>query len=138
MPVAEHRRGMTAVGTTSTQRFVAIVDDDESLRRSLPELLGALAVATRTFESAQAFLRSGLIETTQCLILDVGMPEMSGPELQQELVRLGHAVPIIFISGRTDDALRKTLIARGAIDCLVKPFSSQRLRAALEQAIGDL
>ena len=138
MPAAEHRRGMTAVGTTSTQRLVAIVDDDESLRRSLPDLLGALAVATRTFESAQEFLDSGLIETTQCLILDVSMPEMSGPELQQELVRRGHVMPIIFISGRTDDALRETLIARGAIDCLVKPFSSQRLLAALEQAVGDL
>ena len=117
---------------------MAIVDDDESVRRSLPELLDAFAVATRTFASAREFLDSGVIETTQCLILDVAMPGMSGPELQQELERRGHAVPIIFISGRTDDALRETLIGRGAIDCLVKPFSSQRLRAALEQAVGDL
>ena len=138
MPAEEHRRGMAALATTSTQRLVAIVDDDESLRRSLPELLGALAVATRTFASAEEFLDSGMVATTQCLILDVAMPEMSGPELQQELVRRGHAVPIIFISGRTDDALRETLIGRGAIDCLVKPFSYERLRTALEQAVGGL
>ena len=138
MPAEEHRRGMAALATTSTQRLVTILDDDESLRRSLPELLGALAVATRTFASAEEFLDSGMVATTQCLILDVAMPEMSGPELQQELVRRGHAVPIIFISGRTDDALRETLIGRGAIDCLVKPFSYERLRTALEQAVGGL
>jgi FixJ family two-component response regulator len=74
---------------------------------------------------------------TSCLILDVAMPEMSGPELQQELTRRGQSLPIIFISGRADEAMREQLLARGAVACLLKPFSFQQLRAALEQA-GEL
>jgi FixJ family two-component response regulator len=129
---------MTAPVTAPLNRLVVVVDDDESVRRALPELLGALAVAAATFASAQEFLDSGVVAQTRCLILDVAMPGMSGPELQQELTRRGHSLPIIFISGRTDDAMRKRLIARGAVDYLIKPFSYQQLRAALEQALGDL
>ena len=129
---------MAAPVTAPSNRLVVVVDDDESVRRALPDLLGALAVEATTFASAQEFLDSGLVAQTRCLILDVAMPGMSGPELQQELARRGHSLPIIFISGRTDDAMRERHIGRGAVDYLIKPFSYEQLRAALEQALGDL
>ncbi len=117
-----------------TTRSVAIVDDDASVRQSLPELLHAIGIQAATFASAREFLDSDQAAMTSCLILDVAMPEMSGPELQQELTRRGQPLPIIFISGRADEAMREQLLARGAVACLLKPFSFQQLRAALEQA----
>ena len=119
-----------------TPRSVAIVDDDASVRQSLPELLHAIGIQAATFASAREFLDSDQAAMTSCLILDVAMPEMSGPELQQELTRRGQPLPIIFISGRADEAMREQLLARGAVACLLKPFSLQQLRSALEQAGG--
>lgn len=125
-------------GTTTelaqTARSVVIVDDDASVRQALPELLHAMGIQAATFASAREFLDSDQAATTSCLILDVAMPGMSGPELQQELTRRGQPLPIIFISGRADEAMSEQLLARGAVACLLKPFSFQQLRAALEQA----
>ena len=117
-----------------TTRFVAIVDDDASVRQSLPELLHAIGIQAATFASAREFLDSDQAAMTSCLILDVAMPGMSGPELQQELTRRGQPLPIIFISGRADAAMSEQLLARGAVACLLKPFSFRQLRAALELA----
>ena len=117
------------------QALVSVVDDDESVRESLPDLLRELGFAVQAFASADEFLRSGSVSATRCLILDIAMPGMSGPELQQELTLRGHAIAIIFITARVDETVRRQLIARGAVDCLFKPFSEQELKTALDAAL---
>lgn len=117
------------------QTFVSVVDDDDSVRESLPDLLAELGFAPQAFASAQDFLTSDHVGATRCLILDIAMPGMSGPELQHELTLLGHRIAIIFITARADQRVRRQLIARGAVDCLFKPFSEQQLRTALDAAL---
>ncbi len=119
----------------AAQALVSVVDDDESVRESLPDLLKELGFAVRAFASAEEFLTSDYFPTTRCLVLDITMPGMSGPELQQELSVRGHAIPIIFISARADENLRRQLIAKGAVDCLFKPFSEHELKTALDAAL---
>ena len=116
--------------------LISVVDDDESVRESLPGLLQILGFAVRPFASATDFLASDALAETRCLILDVSMPVMSGPQLQSELKRRGVDIPIIFITAQCDQQLRATLLARGAVACLFKPFGEHHLRAALEAAIG--
>lgn len=115
--------------------LVSVVDDDESVRESLPDLLREFGFAVQAFASAEAFLASGHIDATRCLILDVAMPGMSGPDLQDELIRRGHAIPIIFITAHGDAAERPRLIRQGAVDCLLKPFSEAALLKALHAAL---
>lgn len=117
------------------QALVSVVDDDESVRESLPDLLREFGFAAQAFSSADEFLKSGDLSATRCLILDIAMPGMSGPELQQELTARGHALAIIFITARADETTRQQLIARGAVECLFKPFSEQALKAALDAAL---
>jgi len=117
------------------QALVSVVDDDESVRESLPELLKELGFAAQAFASADEFLRSECVSKTCCLLLDIAMPGMSGPDLQHELTMRGHAIKIVFITARGDENLRKQLIAQGAVDCLFKPFSGQKLKAALDAAL---
>jgi FixJ family two-component response regulator len=114
--------------------LVSVVDDDESVRESLPDLLRAFGFSAEAFSSAEAFLASDSIRKTSCLILDVGMPGMTGPDLQQELVRRGQSVPIIFITAWTDDTVRPRLLEQGAVECLFKPFSDVALQKALSSA----
>ncbi len=119
-----------------TQRpLVSVVDDDESVRESLPDLLGELGFAVQAFASAREFLVSGSIDLTRCLILDVAMPGMSGPELHRELGHRGYAIPTIFITARADEKLRLELLRQGAMECLFKPFNDQALRTALDTAM---
>ena len=115
--------------------LVSVVDDDESVRESLPDLLKELGFTVQAFASAAEFLKSDSLTTTRCLILDIAMPGMSGPELQRELTLRGHDMEIIFITARADEAVRRQLIAQGAVDCLFKPFSEQQLKAALDLAL---
>ena len=116
--------------------LVSVVDDDESVRESLPDLLRELGFSAQAFASAKEFLASGSIAATRCLILDIAMPVMSGPELQQELTRRGHRTKIIFITARADETVRRQLLAKGAVACLLKPFSEQDLKAALDAALS--
>jgi FixJ family two-component response regulator len=112
--------------------LVSVVDDDESVRESLPDLLREFGFAARTFSSAEEFLASECVDQTRCLILDIAMPAMSGPELQRELKLRGREIPIIFITASTDHTVRPQLIERGAIECLFKPFSDTALLEALD------
>lgn len=112
--------------------LVSVVDDDESVRESLPDLLRQFGLATETFSSAEAFLASDVVSETSCLLLDIAMPGMSGPDLQQELTRRGEKIPIVFITAHGDSTVRPRLLARGAVACLFKPFSE----AALLDAVG--
>ena len=114
--------------------LVTVVDDDESVRESLPDLLRELGFAAEAFSSAEAFLASELVTQTRCLVLDVAMPGMSGPALQQELVRRRQKVPIVFITAQRDETIRADLIASGAVECLFKPFSEAALSEALDAA----
>lgn len=116
---------------------IAVVDDDESVRESLPDLLRELGYEARAFASAKEFLDSGCLSQTDCLILDIAMPGMSGPELQRELLRQGETVPIVFITAQRDGRLQKDLLRKGAVEVLFKPYSEQDLRAALDLALGQ-
>lgn len=117
--------------------LVSVVDDDESVRESLPDLLRQFGFAAAGFSSAEAFLASSEINETSCLLLDIAMPGMSGLELQQELSRRQQDIPIVFITAHGDRADRARLLARGAVECLDKPFSEAALLAALNAALQE-
>jgi FixJ family two-component response regulator len=120
---------------TATRSLVSVVDDDESVRESLPDLLKEFGFAARAFSSPEEFLASGCVPPTKCLILDIAMPGMSGPDLQRELKRRGHEIPIIFITASTDKTVRPRLLELGAIECLFKPFSDTALLEAINSAL---
>jgi FixJ family two-component response regulator len=117
--------------------LVSIVDDDESVRESLPDLIKEFGFESQTFSSAEEFLASDAILRTKCLILDVAMPGMCGPELQKELNRRKINIPVIFITAHRDEAERSRLIEQDAIACLFKPFSDTALLYALNSALQD-
>lgn len=114
--------------------LISVVDDDESVRESLPDLLREFGFEVQTFSSGAEFLASGAIGETKCLILDITMPGMSGPELQNELKLRGHGIPIIFITANSDESLRPRMMENGAVECLFKPFSETALLEALNTA----
>jgi FixJ family two-component response regulator len=116
--------------------LISVVDDDESVRESLPDLLNEFGFEARTFSSAEEFLASASVGDTNCLVLDVAMPGMTGPDLQRELVRREQAIPIVFITAQRDEAVRPRLMAQGAVDCLFKPFEATELLHALNTALG--
>jgi FixJ family two-component response regulator len=115
--------------------MISVVDDDASVREALPDLLKEMGYSSRSFPSAAAFLKSGFIGETRCLILDVAMRDMTGPELHRELIRRREAMPVIFITAVRDEALRPRLLAEGAVDCLIKPVSEKALIEALQTAL---
>jgi FixJ family two-component response regulator len=116
--------------------LVSVVDDDESVRESLPDLLRAFGFTAQAFSSAEEFLASASIRETRCLILDIAMPGMSGPELQRELAVRRQGIPIVFITGHGDASVRPQVLAQGAIECLFKPFSDTALLLAVNTALG--
>jgi FixJ family two-component response regulator len=116
--------------------LISVVDDDQSFREALPELLNELGFAARTFSSGKEFLVSDAGLHSSCLLLDVGMPEMSGPELFRELRRRNVKIPVVFITARRDEAARSQLLNDGAVECLFKPFDETAMLQALNKAIG--
>jgi FixJ family two-component response regulator len=119
----------------SEQPLVTVVDDDESVRESLPDLLREFGFATHSFSSAEEFLTSDSIVQTRCLILDIAMPGMTGFDLQRELKLRGHSIPIIFISAQKDEVVRRRAFQEGAVEFLFKPFSDTALLQALNTAL---
>jgi len=115
--------------------LVAVVDDDESVRESLPDLLREFGFATHSFSSAEEFLISDSLVQTGCLVLDIAMPGMTGFDLQQELKLRGHSIPIIFISAHKDEVVRRRAFQQGAVEFLSKPFSDTALLQALNTAL---
>jgi FixJ family two-component response regulator len=116
--------------------LVSVIDDDESVRESLEDLLRELGFAAKTFSSGQEFLASGYVDRGQCLIIDISMPGMSGPDLYHELMARGRKIPVIFITAH-DTAMRPLLLQQGAVECLTKPFSDAALLTALNAAIRE-
>ena len=119
----------------ATRPLVSVVDDDESVRESLPDLLQEFGFDVQTFASAEEFLASEFLDQTQCLLLDITMPGMSGPELHQELARQHRSIPVVFITANADDTIRPQLIEAGAVDCLFKPFTESALLTAVTTAL---
>ena len=122
-------------GGAGMRSLVTVVDDDKSVRESLPDLLRQLGFAAEAFSSAEEFLGSDFVSKTSCLLLDIAMPGMSGPQVQLELARRRQMIPIVFITASGDKNLRPHLLARGAVECLFKPFSEAALLDALESAL---
>ena len=115
--------------------LISVVDDDESVRESLPDLLREFGFDAQTFSSAEEFLASESVADTNCLVLDVAMPGMSGPDLQQELKTREQSIPIVFITAARDATVRTRLLAQGAVECLFKPFEPADLVQALNTAL---
>ena len=120
----------------SERPLVAVVDDDISVRESLPDLLQQVGFSVQAFASAEEFLTADTVDATMCLVLDVGLPGMSGPDLQRELGHRGRRVPVVFITAKGDEFLQARLVAAGAVACLFKPFSDTALIEAVEAALG--
>jgi FixJ family two-component response regulator len=120
----------------NTRPLVSVIDDDESVRESLPHLLKGFGFAVRAFSSAEEYLASNLLSQSKCLILDITMPGMSGPDLLEELKRLGWKTPVVFITAQRDEEVRSQVLQQGAVACLFKPFSGKALRTAIDAALG--
>jgi FixJ family two-component response regulator len=118
------------------RKHVSIVDDDESVRESLPYLLRSFGFEAHPFASAEAFLASERLADTDCLVLDVAMPGMSGPELQCELTRQGSPIAIVFITAQSDERVCAEVLRCGAVACLSKPFSEAAIVGAVSAATG--
>jgi FixJ family two-component response regulator len=118
----------------SNRSLVAVIDDDESVRESLPDLVRQFGFAAQAFSSAEAFLASEGIGDTRCVIVDVAMPGMSGPNLHHELLRREQEIPFVFMTATGDRTVRPQLLAQGAVECLFKPFSETALLEALNAA----
>jgi len=115
--------------------LVSVVPDDESVRESLPDMLKEFGFAAQAFTSAEEFLASDYVDQTRCLILDLVMPGMSGPDLERELRLRRREIPIVFITACADETVRPRLLAQGAVECLFKPFSDTALLGAVNAAL---
>jgi len=123
-------------GNSAAERpLLSIVDDDESVRESLPDLIRELGFAARAFSSAEEFLSSDCVDQTRCLILDVFMPGMTGPDLQRELKLRRRMIPIVFMTARRNETIRPQVLEQGAVECLFKPFSDTALLEAIKAAL---
>src|SRR3954463_11698486 len=143
IPPDGHRRDASEARTKShaecpitIRQLIVVVDDDESVRESLPDLLRALGYDAEAFESPEAFLRSNAVDRADCLVLDIAMPGMRGPGLQSALSRLQYSVPIVFITAPAEHGLRDRLLNAGAVECLFKPFDDGALHDALIAALS--
>ena len=119
-----------------TCSLVSVVDDDESVRESLPDLLKEFGFAVQPFESGEDFLASEFVEQTKCLILDIAMPGMSGFDVQRELKHRKQQIPIVFITAQKEEAIRPRAFGEGAVACLLKPFSDTALLQAMCVALA--
>jgi FixJ family two-component response regulator len=117
--------------------FVAVVDDDDSVRESLSDLLRECGYDAQAFASAEDFLASDCLGSAGCILLDVAMPGMTGPELQRELSRLDAGIPIIFMTSTVNAGARRRILEAGAVECLLKPFTEEALLAALRVALRE-
>lgn len=123
---------------TAERPLLSVVDDDESVRESLPDLLKEFGFTARTFSSAEEFLSSDQLDLTRCLILDVVMPGMTGLDLQQELIRRGKTIPIVFITAQRDKSIQTRAFKQGAVRVLLKPFTDTALLEAVKAALANI
>ena len=122
-------------GDDRKRPLVAVVDDDESVSESLPDLIREFGFSARAFSSAEAFLASDCVDQTRCLILDVCMPGMTGFDLQRELKLRQQHIPIVFMTAKKNETIRPQAFEQGAVECLFKPFSDMSLLNAINAAL---
>lgn len=115
--------------------LVAVIDDDNSVRESSESLIRSAGFAVRVFDSAEQFLNSPYLQKAACLVLDVRMPGMSGPELRRNLLSEGYEVPVIFITAAADEEVRARELTNGAVAYLTKPFDEEELLPAIHKAL---
>ena len=120
----------------SAAPLISIVDDDDSLRDSLNNLIRSLGFRAQGFASAEEFLNSSELQGTQCLILDVRMPGMSGLDLQRHLVAANSRIPIVFITSHADDDAQTRALQAGAVAFLYKPCREEMLLKAIDSALN--
>ena len=120
----------------SAAPLISIVDDDDSLRNSLNNLIRSVGFRAQGFSSAEAFLNSTQLHDTACLILDVRMPGMSGLDLQRQMVADNSRIPIVFITSHGDDNARTRALEAGAVAFLYKPFREEALLKAIDVALN--
>ena len=119
----------------SERPLLCVVDDDESVREALPDLLRELGFDVEAFASAEEFLATDVVDRTQCLILDIAMPGMSGPELQRHVPGRNKIIPTVFITAHADQSVRALMLEQDAVECLFKPFSEDALLATIRIAL---
>ena len=122
---------------TVARSLVSVVDDDESVRESLPDLIKEFGFAARAFSSPEEFLASECIGQTKCLILDIAMPGMSGFDVQRELKHRQYQIPIVFITAHKVEISRPGVLGEGAVACLLKPFSDTALLQAIHTVLDN-
>jgi len=123
------------MASPTTAATVFVVDDDPSIREALNSLIRSVKLRVVTFSSAQEFLRYDRPEAPACLVLDIRLHGLNGLELQQQLIRDGVQLPIIFITGHGDIPMSVRAMKAGAVEFLTKPFRERHLLRAIEQAI---
>ena len=116
--------------------LISIVDDDDSLRNSLDNLIRSVGYRAQGFPSAEALLSSNQLHDTACLILDVRLPGMNGLELQRRIAAANWRIPIIFITSHADGDARARALEAGAVDYLYKPFREEALLNAIDAALN--
>jgi FixJ family two-component response regulator len=119
----------------SKGRIVSIIDDDDSIRSAVDDLVCSLGLEAHTFESAEDFLKSPDRETTSCIICDLQMPGMSGQDLQSRLIADGRRMPIIFITAFPEARIRESVMAKGALAFMEKPFDCGKLISLIRGAM---
>ena len=117
--------------------LVAVIDDDNSVRESSESLIRSAGFAVCVFESAEQFLNSPSLRKAACLVLDVRMPGMSGPELRRKLLSEGYQVPVIFITATADEEAKARELSNGAVAYLTKPFDEEELLPAIGRALNS-
>jgi FixJ family two-component response regulator len=117
------------------ESVVFVVDDDPSVRKALRNLVSAAGFDVETFPTAQEFLKRSTVHGPACLVLDVRLPGLNGLDLQEMLVKSGHLVPILFITGHGDIPMTVKAMKAGAVEFLTKPFPNRRLLDAIREAI---
>lgn len=118
-------------------RLVSIVDDDESLRRSVKNLLTSVGLRVETFASAEAFRQSGHRADTRCVVLDLRMPGMSGVDLLMRLAAAGSPIPVVILTAHSDEEARRRTLQAGAVAFLGKPFHGEALLGAVRRAFAQ-
>jgi FixJ family two-component response regulator len=126
---------MSVVGALQPD-LIAVVDDDESFRKAVQNVLRSAGLQVRTFASAEDFLRSGQLGQTACLISDIQMPGMNGLELLGKLVTEERRIPVVFITGYGNARLRNQAQQLGAVQVLDKPFDDEVLLETIREVMG--
>ncbi|PIB93518.1 response regulator transcription factor [Caulobacter sp. FWC2] len=118
------------------ERFVAVIDDDESVREALRGLFQSVGLATEIFGSVQDFIQAGGLKRAACIVLDIRLPGRSGLEFQEALARSGAALSVVLISGHVDVQMAVRAMKAGAVDVLTKPVREQDLLEAVNRALA--